>query len=262
MLQRFQFPDAELLLQGAQLVHFKDWLFFPSNPDFQAGKSFHGGIPVIFPWFGPKRDDAKAPSHGWARNALWTVESQSPQDIALSLDSRSLDEAAGVWPFRVRLQYRFGDTLNVRFSVENQGAATTTFECALHTYFAVSDSSRVEVEGLNGLTFIDKTQDYARQVQSGAVRFDGEVDRVYLNAPSPLHIRDGATGFELRGDWKSAVTWNPGPEKGASMSDLGADGWKRFVCLEVGAIADNAVSLGANQTWTMNMEVARLGAFA
>ncbi len=258
MLQRIQFPDAELLLQGAQLARFKDWLFFPSNPDFEAGKSFHGGVPVIFPWFGPKRDDPKASGHGWARTMPWTVESQSPQSIALSLDSRSMSGATGAWPFHVRLEYTFGDTLNASFFVRNEGESATTFECALHTYFAVSNVSEVEIEGLDGLTFIDKTQNYAREVQSGNVRFEGEVDRVYLDAPSTLRIRDGATGFELRGDWESAVTWNPGQDKGTAMSDLGADGWTRFVCLETGAIADNAVALGAGESWTMNMEVARL----
>lgn len=239
-------------------MRFKDWLFFPSNPDFELGKSFHGGIPVIFPWFGPKRDDPHAPQHGFVRTALWKIETQQEEKVVLSLDSSGLSNTQGVWPFRLHLEYHFGDRLAAQVTVENLDETPHQFEFALHTYFAVSDVAGVEIEGLNALTFIDKTRDYARQTQEGVVRFKGEVDRIYLQAPSPLFIRDGARGFELRGDWKSAVTWNPGQEKGTAMSDLGADGWKRFVCLEVGAIADDAVELGAGQTWTMNLEVARL----
>jgi len=250
MLQKLNFSNAELLLHGAQLISFKDWLFFPSNPNFEMGRSFHGGIPIIFPWFGSKRDDSKAPSHGWARTKEWTVASQTETSIALELLEQE---------WRVRLQYNFGDTLQAQVEIQNQAASSRSFEIALHTYFAVSDVSQVEIEGLDGLTYLDKPDNHARKTQSGVVRFEGEVDRVYLNAPSPLFIRDGATGFELRGDWKSAVTWNPAKEKGTSMSDLGEDGWKRFVCLEVGAIADDTVELEPGETWTMNLEVARTG---
>ncbi len=250
MLQKLQFPNADLLLQGAQLMHFKDWLFFPSNPDFEAGKSFHGGVPVIFPWFGPNKNSPKAPSHGWARNSVWTVGSQSQNDVVLVLEEDH---------WRVQLRYEFGDTLTARVEVLNLAQIARSFEIALHTYFAVSNVSAVEIEGLDGLTYLDKPDNHACKTQSGSVQFEGEVDRVYLNAPSPLFIRDGATGFALRGDWKSAVTWNPAREKGSAMSDLGEDGWKRFVCLEVGAIADDAVTLEPNQTWMMNMEVVRTG---
>lgn len=248
MPDKLDFPDAELFLQGAQLARFKDWLFFPPDADFQVGRSFHGGIPVIFPWFGPKQNEPKAPSHGWARMANWEVDSSSDDHIALHLEQ---DE------WSIHLSYGFGDVLAVAFSVVNRATQVRSFECALHTYFAVSDVASVEIEGLDGRTFMDKTKDYARQTQSGLVRFDGEVDRVYLDAPSPLRIRDGASGFELRGDWKSAVTWNPGPEKGAAMRDLGEGGWRRFVCLEVGAIADNAVELASGQNWDLTLEVAR-----
>ncbi len=246
MLQKLNFPDAELLLRGAQLTRFKDWLFFPSNPNFEDGKSFHGGIPVIFPWFGPNKNEPNEPQHGWARTELWGVESSSENHVTLHLEHTG-------WNIHVR--YDFGDELKVSFSVQNGEAQTRTFEVALHTYFALSDIASIEVEGLDALTFMDKTEDYARKTQSGPVQFQGEVDRIYLNAPSPLHIKDGVSGFELRGDWKSAVTWNPGQEKAATMSDLGRNDWRHFVCVEVGAVADDAIELAAGQTWTMNLEV-------
>ena len=62
--------------------------------------------------------------------------------------------------------------------------------------------------------------------------------------------------MELSGVWKSAVTWNPGEEKAAAMSDLGPEEWRRFACLEVGVIGDNAVELGAGQSWEMQVRVA------
>ena len=249
MLQKLDFPHAQLTLQGAHLTRFKDRLFLSSHSQFEVGKPIRGGIPVVFPWFGPNKNDPNAPQHGWARTQSWQMESSSPDHVALSLGH---DE------WNVHLRYDFGFELAASLSVQNDAVGARTFEVALHTYFAVSDIASVEVEGLDDLTFIDKPDGGARKKQSGSVSFESEVDRIYLHAPSPLRILDGASGFELRGDWKSAVTWNPGATKAATMSDLGKEEWRRFVCVEVGAVADNAVELGAGETWTMNLEIARI----
>lgn len=258
MLDKLDFPEAELFLQGAHLTQFKDWLFLSSRSHFEEGKAIRGGIPVVFPWFGANANDPNAPQHGFARTANWKVESKSQNGVTLSLDASDLNDVAGVWPFEARISYRFGDELKASFSVRNLDEQTHSFEFALHTYFAVSDVSRIEVEGLNSCEFKDKTDGNARKTQSGAVRFNGEVDWVFPEAPGPLQIRDANTGFELRGEWNSAVVWNPGQQKAATLSDLGQDEWKRFVCVEVGAIAEGAVEVSAGQTWNMSLEIARL----
>ncbi|BCM93074.1 putative glucose-6-phosphate 1-epimerase [Abditibacteriota bacterium] len=249
MLQKLVFPDAELYLQGAHLTRFKDWLYLSSRSHFAEGKAIRGGIPVVFPWFGPKRDDASAPQHGWARTSLWNIEGQSQSSALLAVRN---DE------WYVRLHYGFGDTLTVTVEVQNLATKARSFELALHSYFTVSDVTKVQIEGLDSLTYRDKTRGNERFTQSGTLHFEGEVDRIYLNAPSPLHIVDGMQGYELRGDWASAVTWNPGATKAAQMSDLGEGEWQNFVCLEVGAIADNAIELAPQATWTMNVEVSRI----
>ncbi len=249
MLEKLTFPNAEITLQGAHLTQFKDWLYLSSASLFEPGKAIRGGVPVVFPYFGPSKHDPNAPQHGFARTSVWKVESQNEQSVSLELSEQQ---------WRIQLRFEFGDTLTTRVQVQNQALNARSFEFALHTYFTVSDIAHVEIEGLDGRTYIDKPDGGARKSQSGLIRFDGEVDRVYLNAPSPLFIRDGASGYELRGDWKSAVTWNPAEAKAATMKDLGEGEWKRFVCLEVGAIADDAIELEPGATWTMNQEVARL----
>lgn len=259
MLQKLDFPstEAQVYLQGAHLTRFQDWLFLSSRSQFDMGKAIRGGIPVIFPWFGPHPGDKVAPQHGWARTSLWTVESQDANSVTLCISTQGMNTAAGQWPFQARLEYRFSEALEARFSVENLGATPTRFECALHSYFAVSDISRVSIEGLDGLTYKNKTRANERFTQKGSLTFEGEVDRVYFAAPSPLRLHDGESGYELSGDWKSAVTWNPGAEKAASMSDLGEDEWRRFACLEVGAIGDDAIELEAGKMWEMNLRVTR-----
>src|ERR1043165_5895562 len=60
---------AELYLHGAHLTAFqprgaKPVLFMSGKSCFEANKPIRGGVPVCFPWFGPKEG---SPSHGFAR---------------------------------------------------------------------------------------------------------------------------------------------------------------------------------------------------
>jgi len=249
MLFDLDFPDAQLYLQGAHLTQFKDWLFLSSRSHFEEGRSIRGGIPIVFPWFGPNTHDANAPQHGWARTAEWELWSQSESGAVLGLECEG---------WQVVADFLFGETLNVGFTVHNLGEQPRPFECALHTYFAVSDIAQVEIEGLNGRAFIDKTDNSACKTQHGSIRFAGEVDWVFPDARAPIFIRDGEVGYVLSGDWDSAVIWNPWKDKAAAMSDLGPDEWRRFVCVEVGAIGEGAIELGVGEWLSTELHISRL----
>lgn len=241
-------PDAAIYLQGAQMTRFRDWLFLSDDSNFHNGKAIRGGVPVIFPWFGPNKIDASLPQHGWARTAIWQTENVADDAVTLWVQSRS---------WRVRLKFGLGETLRLRLEVENQSELAQSFECALHTYFAVSDARNVVIAGLDGATYLDKTENYARKTQSGDVTLHGETDRVYLNSPGPIAINDGARTIRIAGasGWRSTVVWNPGPQLAAQMSDLGADDWERYVCVECGAIADDAITLAAGESYALDIAI-------
>jgi len=249
MLTKLDLPDAQVYLQGAHLTRFKDWLFLSSASHFETGRAIRGGIPVVFPYFGPKAGDADAPQHGWARTSEWEVG-------LITLNLFVLDMRRDEW--KIEIRFEFSSTLQIFFSVRNEGKVSRSFECALHTYFAVSDIEQIQIEGLDGREFIAKSRGGVREVQHGPIRFAGEVDWVFPDAPSPILIRDGASGYELRGDWNSAVVWNPWSGKAATMSDVGQDEWKQFVCVEVGAVAEGTIELPAGESWHLQMEVSRL----
>ena len=91
-------PAAEAIvyLQGAHITHYqpagqKPVLFLSSKSHFAPGKAIRGGIPIIFPWFGAKQDDPKAPMHGYARTSAWQVDSSKVSgelvELGLTLDS-------------------------------------------------------------------------------------------------------------------------------------------------------------------------------
>merc|ERR1712139_544666 len=112
------------------------------------------------------------------------------------------------------------------------------FTCALHTYFAVSDVTSAKVKGLKGLKYEDNTKGGELGEQSeDLLEFAGEVDRVYLNAPEKLQIVDGDRLITVaKKGFPDAVLWNIGEAKAGGLADLGEGEWRRYACLEAGAI--------------------------
>ena len=246
-LELLRSDDADIYLQGAHLTRFRDWLFVSSRSKFARGQGIRGGVPVIFPWFGPNKNDPNALSHGLVRTQPWQIENVADDAVTLRTETDA---------WRARMFYGFGDELRMRFEVENLGDAPLPFECALHTYYAVQNARDVVIEGLDGKTYLDKTENYARKSQSGAIELKGETDRVYLDANGPVTIGDGARTISITGreGWRSTVVWNPWERVAAKMSDLD-DEWTRFVCVECGAIADDAITLAAGDQYALEIAV-------
>ncbi|MDP1097903.1 hypothetical protein Q6288_27865, partial [Klebsiella quasipneumoniae] len=67
---------------------------------------------------------------------------------------------------------------------------TVTLSQALHSYFAVSDVRNVQVDGLDGGSYIDTADGWATKQQAGLLSFTAETDRIYLDTPAQLNIID------------------------------------------------------------------------
>src|SRR5262249_47060701 len=160
--------EAHVYLHGAHVTHHapagqRPLLFLSGRSRFAAGAAIRGGVPVIFPWFGPR---AGAPDHGFARTSEWTVESaeRAGDDGALTLALAASPATRALWPheFRIRCRVVAGLALQISLEVENPSDAPFTFEEALHTYLAVGDVERASVTGLAGAAYVDKTDGMKR----------------------------------------------------------------------------------------------------
>ncbi|MEI6351753.1 MAG: D-hexose-6-phosphate mutarotase, partial [Verrucomicrobiota bacterium] len=72
--------EAHIYLHGAHVTHFAPTgqspvLFMSAQSAFLPGKPIRGGVPIIFPWFGPRQNDPASPAHGFARTQSWATES-------------------------------------------------------------------------------------------------------------------------------------------------------------------------------------------
>jgi glucose-6-phosphate 1-epimerase len=251
---------AELYLQGAQLTAWQPRgqqpvLFTSHNSVFAPGRAIRGGIPIVFPWFGPNRHRPEAPQHGFARTAAWHLDSvetagRESVTLTLSLDGRDIGSPFWPEPFRATYTVVLAQTLSLHLAVQNRATHPIIFEEALHAYFAISDIAGVAISGLAGTTVIDKTSAAQRKQQTAPlVTITAETDSVYLDTPRQCAIED--RGWRRRvvidkDGAASTVVWNPWAEKAAATADLGASAWRGMVCVETGNIADNAVRLAAD----------------
>ncbi len=265
--------QAELFLQGAHLTQWQPGdlcpgLFLSECSAFELGKAIRGGVPVIFPWFGspstsPVPVSSGAPSHGFARIWPWTLRfaalAGDAVHLSLTLDQTDGLRALGFSGFELAYEVILGSELTVRLTVANTGEAPFFFEEALHSYLAVSDSREVTVAGLGDTEFLDKTDNFARKKQTDPLlKFEGEVDRPYLNTEAPLKLHDPILDRNLlltKIGSRTTVTWNPGPALAAKLPDLSPDAWRQFVCLETANVAENAITLQPRQAHTMEMNL-------
>lgn len=250
---------GELFLQGAQVTAWQPTgahpvIFLSPHANLAPGKAIRGGIPVIFPWFGPHPNDPKAPQHGLARTATWRLERTEE-----TADGVSLEASLAVEGFALMCRAVFGDMLSLHLTVRNTSEKAAAFEEALHSYFAVSDVEDVSISGLETNSFIDKTADMRLcRAADTPLRLTKETDRVYLDVPDRLTITDPGWNRRIvieKTGAASTIVWNPWPEKAATMSDLGANNWRGFVCVETGNVSENRIELAPGATHEMTTRV-------
>jgi len=249
-----------LSFQPTNQMH--DLLFLSDAAYYQAGKAIKGGIPICWPWFGPDPEGRGRAAHGFVRNRPWTVratETLVNGDTRITLELVDSTDTRDIWPtaFDLSLEVTVGDGLRVELVTRNTGNQPFTLTQALHSYFKVGEIGQVQVLGLEDTDYLDKAGDGSRKSQTGAVRFDQEVDRIYLDVQPELIINDAALGRRINitsTGSHTAVVWNPWADISASMGDLGDDDYKRFVCVETANAATDTVDV-------MPGGVYRLGAF-
>lgn len=259
--------EAHVYLHGAHVTHYQPKgqppvLFMSRQSHFAPDKAIRGGIPVIFPWFGPRAGDPSAPAHGIARTADWSVIETKPTGsvVSLTLALFPSDSTRGFFPHDFELRYvvSVSASLTVSLEVQNRSAAAFTFEEALHTYLSVGDVREVSIDGLSGRTYIDKTASGARAQQRGPIRIERETDRVYLDTSDEVRVTDPALRRRLlvsKADSQTTVVWNPWIDKAKALSDFGDDEWPEMLCIETANAAGNAVTLAPGNSHIVSARI-------
>jgi glucose-6-phosphate 1-epimerase len=267
-----ELASAQIYLHGAHVAHFQPRgqepvLWMSAHSAFENSKPLRGGVPICFPWFGPRADDTSSPPHGFARLREWQLEStqSANADVTLRFALASDEETLAVWPHRFACEYSvsIGTALELSLRVTNTDEHAWSFEEALHTYFAVGDAREVSVSGLASTRYIDKTDEMREKKQDDDITFTGETDRAYLDTDADCTLTDPQLSRRIvvskRGS-QTTVVWNPWTKKAAAMPDFGDDEWPQMLCIETANALSNAVTLqpGESHTMTARIEVRSL----
>jgi len=244
---------AEIYPHGAQVTGFQKTgdaplLFLSGSSQFIDGKAIRGGVPIVFPWFGPRPG---APAHGFGRLTSWDLcETGVTSEGGVLLRFELPQSVAKVHGLDARVHYvvTVSDTLTMELIVANASSdALLSFESCLHTYFEVGDIGAVSITGLKGHSYLDHLDAMASKVEAAdQIRVSAEVDRTYLEATGPVEIHDASLHrvicIEKSGS-RSTVVWNPWLAKSRAMADFGDEEYLRMVCVESGNVADNRVTV-------------------
>ncbi|WP_347329524.1 D-hexose-6-phosphate mutarotase [Marinimicrobium locisalis] len=246
--------EAIIAPQGAQLLSFTradgtPLLWLSPQCHFQPDKALRGGIPVCLPWFGPHPDGDK-PQHGFARTRDWTLSQVAEGEdgrCELWFELPHPGDKLFETPFKAELRMMLGHQIELELRLTNEAEQPVDFTWALHSYLPVSDLDKARVPALKECTYLDNLKQHEPAKQSGPLTFSGEVDRVFPSVETPVTLEPTPRIRIEHHNCPSLVTWNPGPEKAASMADMGAGNERGFVCLERGAVLEEGWTLAPGE---------------
>ncbi|XP_055385921.1 uncharacterized protein LOC129614951 isoform X2 [Condylostylus longicornis] len=233
-------------------VNNQEQLFVSKLASFDGKKAIRGGIPFVFPQFGPW---PFGPQHGFGRITQWTLE-RSPErlcngDVEALFSLMDTDFTRSMWNFPFRITYRLilrEKELHFHIGVFNPSKDLTfSFNLLLHTYLKVPDVRRCQITGLHGCTFIDKTRDGAvYQEGREIVAINEWTDRVYQHTPHEHIITNVVSGRKMRlqkYNFPDTVIWNPWVEQAREISDFGDDEYPNMLCVEAGHVSSPVILL-------------------
>ncbi len=267
---------AAVTLHGAHLLQWQPAgeqpvLFLSDRSEFAEGKAIRGGVPVIWPWFGPRsavvkpvpEGAPKSPSHGFARTAEWRLQfaavTAEQVHLTFTLGPTEESRAYGFDAFRLVYEMTLGRELLLRLTVANEGAEELRFEEALHSYFAIGEIERVALLGTEVTEYLDKPDGMKRKRQADApLRFSEETDRVYLATTETCRVEDQAQGRVIevaKQHSRNTVVWNPWAKLTAGLADMEPNGWHGMLCVETANVGEAVIALAPGRTHMMQARV-------
>jgi glucose-6-phosphate 1-epimerase len=192
--------------------------------------------------------------------------------------------------FRLKMTIQLTlDSLSMALDVANIGDDDMHFTSCLHPYFHTEDINNISIQGLAGLTYIDKVDGYREKLlnpsaheisvaeevlsfvpdsESTVDKANYFVDRVFKHADDTslsLQLIDRNIGDVLEitksASWPNWVVFNPWIEgkKGEKGPDFDDDGYKFMVCIEPAA-ALLPIVLKQSESWqgTLTLSSRRL----
>ncbi len=251
-----QGDTLRVMLHGAQVLSWvsggQERLYFSPQSSMDGQAAIRGGVPVCFPQFnqrGPMAD--RLPKHGFARNLPWQADAPvlTADSAQLCLHLQDNAKTREWWPQAFALQLHITlrpGALRISLNVHNTDAQPLAFSGALHTYLAVPDVTRAQLQGLGGQAEWDAVAN-THASAADTLQFAAEFDRVYAASAQALRLNE-QLHIQQSASWANTVVWNPAQALCQSLVDMPEDGWRNMLCGEAAQVYD-PITLPAGERW-------------
>lgn len=234
------FASAEISLFGGHILSFKpkhdgrERLWVSQNALFDGKSPIRGGIPICWPWFGAHSSNTDVTAHGYVRTQPWGILNTEENDTGTIITLKPQTSAGEGFEgdAQLTLVVHVGQKLSIQIHTSNLGDTPFTYNCALHSYFTISDIKHCELLGLSE-QYADKTRSFQMFDTPQPYRFSEETDRVHREQPKTLTIMDEQITTDIHSSGHdSIVVWNPWQDKSISMGDMADDSYLTMLCVE------------------------------
>ena len=233
-------PCASLTVssKGGRILSWKDAagkerLFMPAKPDSAGGDWSHGGVSICWPWFG-RKGDRQSLIHGFGRNLDFTLRKREKTALG-----ETLTLGAGASGLDLELEFSLTDTLAMKMTTGNTGAAPVEISLGIQAYFPASAYRNIVFFGV-------EEKDFAA--------VDG-MDKAFRRLGARFGFRDSgakrAITLDASGN-SGLVVWTPGTVEPANRN-LAADDCPKFIVLGPSArTAEGAITIAPGKTHVLS----------
>ena len=237
---------------------------------YQGSSSKRTGIPILFPFANPLKNDildisgGKIGQHGFARNCLWQLDKIENGKVIIKLCEADLPkEIQTAYPFefevKIIVNISKANKLIYKLEVTNLGQVNMPIAPGVHPYFPVKHDSKNQLLIFNNLENIS-----GKPVKSEKILFDGE--SVDWNQPSNGYFNDfeSQAMIDFGDDRAISIQETSGSPDFQNLVIWSQDTQEidyNFVCVEpftrkTNAINDNPILIKPGTTWTVTLEFA------
>ena len=251
-----QGDTLRVMLHGAQVLSWvsggQERLYLSPQSTMDGQAAMRGGVPVCFPQFNQRGPMAeRLPKHGFARNLPWQADAPvlTHESAQLCLHLQNNARTRAWWPQAFALQLHITlrpGALRISLNVYNTDAQPLAFTGALHTYLAVPDVTRAQLQGLGGQAEWDAVAN-THASAAETLQFEAEFDRVYAASAHALRLND-QLHIQQSASWANTVVWNPAQALCQSLTDMPEDGWRHMLCVEAAQVFE-PITLPAGGRW-------------
>jgi len=219
------FIGAQIL--SASFVKDKN-IFYLSNLSV-FGKTYRGGVPVLFPQFA---NNGNLRKHGFVRDFAWELiyEKQDENSAIIEYDYSIDEDDYPEWPYDAKLSLfceMVSNLITIKLIVINTDIKPFEFTGGLHPYFAISSKKDLVINGLESADYKDAFPDIPFNLNGKDL-----IERQY-DAKNPVKFFNGENWITIKSEgFDNWMIWNPGEEGAKSIKDLPNEDWSKFICIE------------------------------